>query len=82
VEATYTIKGNANLVATTDSVDRLLAIDNNQLSRASFVSTLLPLVAGILGVILLVVGWLTARRPVEDIADRLPPAHQAGGRRS
>ena len=58
---------NANLVATTASVDRLLAIDNDQVTRASFVNTLLPLVAGMLGVILLVVGILLARRPREDV---------------
>jgi hypothetical protein len=54
-------------VATTASVDRLLAIDNDQVTRASFVNTLLPLVAGMLGVILLVVGILLARRPREDV---------------
>ena len=58
---------NANLVATTASVDRLLAIDNDQVTKASFVNTLLPLVAGMLGVILLVVGILLARRPREDV---------------
>ena len=58
---------NANLVATTASVDRLVAIDTNQVTKASFVNTLLPLVAGILGVILLVAGILLARRPREDV---------------
>ena len=58
---------NANLVATTDSVDRLVAIDNNQVTKASFVNTLLPLVAGILGVILLVAGILLSRRPRDDV---------------
>ncbi len=58
---------NANLVATTDSVDRLQAIDNNQLTKASFVSTLLPLMSGILGLILLVVGLMLARRRREDV---------------
>jgi hypothetical protein len=58
---------NANLVATTASVDRLLAIDNDQVTRASFVNTLLPLAAGIVGVILLVTGILMARRPREDV---------------
>jgi hypothetical protein len=58
---------NANLVATTDSVDRLVAIDNDQLSKASFVSTLLPLLSGILGLILLVVGILVGRRPRQDV---------------
>jgi hypothetical protein len=36
-------------------------------TRASFVNTLLPLAAGILGVILLVAGILMARRPREDV---------------
>jgi DUF3068 family protein len=58
---------NGNLVATTDSVDRLVAQDNNQLSKMSFVGTLLPLLSGILGVILLVVGFLLARKPREDV---------------
>src|SRR5215472_1469621 len=58
----------AKLVATTDSVDRLLAIDNDQLSKQSFVNTLLPLVSGIVGAILLVVGILMARRPREDVS--------------
>ena len=58
---------NANLVATTDSVDRLVAQDNNELTKASFVGTLLPLLSGILGVILLVVGLLMARRPRGDV---------------
>ena len=57
----------ANLVATTDSVDRLVAQDNNELTKASFVGTLLPLLSGILGVILLVVGLLMARRPRGDV---------------
>jgi len=63
----------ANLVATTDSVDRLLAIDNNQLSRASFVSTLLPLLSAMVGLILLVVGFLVGRRPRQD-AEAAPSA--------
>jgi Porin PorA len=56
----------ANLVATTASVDRLVALDNDQLNKQSFVNTLLPLVSGILGAILLIVGILMARRPRED----------------
>jgi hypothetical protein len=57
----------ANLIATTDSVDRLVAQDNNELSKMSFVGTLLPLISGIVGLILLVVGLLLARRPREDV---------------
>jgi hypothetical protein len=56
----------ANLVATAASVDGLVAIDNDMLTKASFVSTLLPLVTGVVGAILLVVGFLLARRPRED----------------
>jgi hypothetical protein len=58
---------NANLAATTASVDRLVAHDNNELTKASFVGTLLPLLSGILGVILLVAGFLMARKPREDV---------------
>jgi hypothetical protein len=57
----------ANLVATTDSVDRLVALDNSQLSKMSLVGTLLPLLAGIVGLILLVVGILVGRRPRQDV---------------
>jgi cell division protein FtsN len=63
----------ANLVATTASVDRLLAIDNNQVSRASFVNTLLPLLSAMVGLILLVVGFLVGRRPRQD-AEAAPSA--------
>jgi DUF3068 family protein len=79
----------ANLVATTASVDRLLAIDNNQVSRASFVGTLLPLLSATVGLILLVVGFFVGRRPRQD-AEAAPsarspelaaadPAEDAGG---
>ena len=57
----------ANLVATTDSVDRLVALDNSQLSKMSLVGTLLPLLSGIVGLILLVVGILVGRRPRQDV---------------
>ena len=63
----------ANLVATTASVDRLLAIDNNQVSRASFVGTLLPLLSAMVGLILLVVGFFVGRRPRQD-AEAAPSA--------
>jgi hypothetical protein len=63
----------ANLVATTASVDRLLAIDNDQVSRASFVSTLLPLLSAMAGLILLVVGFFVGRRPRQD-AEAAPSA--------
>jgi hypothetical protein len=57
----------ANLVATTDSVDRLVALDNSQLTKMSLVGTLLPLLSGIVGLILLVVGILVGRRPRQDV---------------
>jgi Porin PorA len=66
----------ANLVATTASVDRLLAIDNNQVSRASFVSTLLPLLSAMAGLILLVVGFFVGRRPRQD-AEAAPSARSS-----
>ena len=56
----------ANLAATPDSVDSLVAQDNSQLAKASFVSTLLPLLTGIAGLIALVVGILLFRRPRQD----------------
>jgi hypothetical protein len=68
----------ANLAATQASIDGLVAIDNDQLTKHSFVSTLLPLVTGVLGAILLVVGVLIIRRPRaegEDVeAGRSPGA--------
>jgi len=57
---------NANLAATPDSVDSLVALDNSQLSKMSLVRTLLPLVTGILGVIALIVGIVLARRARKD----------------
>ena len=57
----------ANLVATTDSVDRRVALDNSQLTKMSLVGTLLPLLSGIVGLILLVVGILVGRRPRQDV---------------
>jgi hypothetical protein len=74
---------NANLVATQASVNALVAQDNNELTKRSAVSTLLPLVSGILGLILLVVGVLLARRPREDVQAAAPglgaEAGDAGG---
>lgn len=69
----------ANLAATSTSIDSLVAIDNAQLSKASFVSTLLPLVSGIVGAILLVVGLLLWRRPRQEAdveAGRSPGASE------
>ena len=56
----------ANLAATPDSVDSLVAIDNSQLTRVGVVRTLLPLVTGIAGLILLIVGIVLFRRPRQD----------------
>ena len=56
----------ANLAATPDSVDSLVAIDNSQLTRIGVVRTLLPLVTGIAGLILLIVGIVLFRRPRQD----------------
>ena len=58
---------NGNLVMTPASVKGLVAIDNDQRNKKFVVETLLPLVTGILGVILLVVGILLARRWRRDV---------------
>jgi hypothetical protein len=57
---------NANLAATQDSIDGLVAIDNDQVSKASLVGTLLPLATGIIGLLLLIIGIALARRPEGD----------------
>jgi Porin PorA len=62
---------NANLAATQASIDGLVAIDNNQLSKASLVGTLLPLVAGLAGLLLLIIGLVLFRRP-DDVAEAAP----------
>ena len=62
---------NANLVATQASIDGLVAIDNDQLSKASLVGTLLPLMAGVIGLLLLIVGLVLFRRP-EETAEAAP----------
>jgi hypothetical protein len=59
---------NANLAATQASIDGLVAIDNNQLSKASLVGTLLPLMAGVVGLLLLIAGLVLFRRPEETAA--------------
>ncbi len=56
----------ANLAATPESVDGLVAIDDSQLTKLGFVRTLLPLVTGIAGLILLIVGIVFVRRPRHD----------------
>jgi hypothetical protein len=58
----------ANLVATPASVDGLVAIDNDQVSKASLVGTLLPLATGLIGLLLLIIGIVLARRPDTDVA--------------
>jgi len=62
---------NANLVATQASIDGLVAIDNDQLSKASLVGTLLPLMAGVIGLLLLIIGLVLFRRP-EETAEAAP----------
>ena len=57
----------ANLVMTPASVNGLVALDNSQRSKMTLVTTILPLVTGIVGVILLIVGILLSRRPREDV---------------
>jgi hypothetical protein len=56
----------ANLVMTPASVNGLVALDNSQRSKMTLVTTILPLVTGIVGVILLIVGILLSRRR-EDV---------------
>ena len=48
------------------SVNGLVALDNSQRSKMTLVTTILPLVTGIVGVILLIVGILLSRRR-EDV---------------
>jgi hypothetical protein len=60
---------NANLAATQDSIDGLVAIDNSQVSKASLVGTLLPLVTGLVGLLLLIIGIALFRRPDRDTED-------------
>jgi hypothetical protein len=61
----------ANLAMTPTSVNGLVALDNSQRSKMSLVTTILPLVTGIAGLILLIVGILLSRRreDVEDVED-------------
>jgi hypothetical protein len=56
----------ANLAATQDSIDGLVALDSSQVSKASLVGTLLPLATGIIGLLLLVIGIVLVRRPDRD----------------
>jgi hypothetical protein len=63
----------ANLAATQPSINRVVAQDNSGRSKRSLVSTTLPLVTGIVGVILLIMGIILARLPRED-AEAAPSA--------
>ncbi len=58
---------NANLAATQNSIDGLVALDNSQVSKASLVGTLLPLATGIIGLLLLIIGIVLLRRPDQDV---------------
>jgi hypothetical protein len=64
----------ANLAATQASIDGLVAIDNSQLSKASLVGTLLPLLTGVIGLLLLIVGIVLFRRPEEAV--EAAPSHR------
>jgi Porin PorA len=70
----------ANLAMTPASVNGLVALDNTQRSKMTLVTTILPLVTGILGVILLIVGILLSRRreDVEGGASATSPELAAG----
>ena len=57
----------ANLAMTPASVNGLVALDNSQRSKMTLVTTILPLVTGIVGVIVLIAGIVLARRPREDV---------------
>lgn len=64
----------ANLAATQASIDGLVALDNDQVSKASLVGTLLPLATGIVGLLLLIIGIVLARRPEGDV--EAVPSHR------
>lgn len=57
----------ANLAATQASIDNLVALDNNEVTKAGLVGTLLPLFTGIAGVGLLILGIMFARRGRDDV---------------
>ncbi len=64
----------ANLAATQPSIDGLVALDNDQVSKASLVGTLLPLATGIIGLLLLIIGIVLSRRPEGDV--EAAPSHR------
>jgi hypothetical protein len=64
----------ANLAATQASIDGLVALDNDQLTKASAVGTLLPLATGIVGLLLLIIGIAMFRRPERDT--EAAPSHR------
>jgi hypothetical protein len=57
----------ANLAATQPSINGVVAQDNSGRSKRTMVTATLPLVTGIVGVLLLIVGIILARRPREDV---------------
>ena len=64
----------ANLAATQPSIDGLVALNNDQVSKASLVGTLLPLATGIIGLLLLIIGIVLYRRPDGDV--EAAPSHR------
>jgi hypothetical protein len=67
----------ANFAATQASINRAVAQDNSGRSKVSLVNTILPLVTGIVGVVLLIAGILLARRPREDVTAATATPEQA-----
>jgi hypothetical protein len=58
---------NADLIVTPASVADIVRLDNNGRSELNLLSTILPIVLGVVGAICLVVGFLFVRRSREDV---------------
>jgi Porin PorA len=58
---------NADLIATPASVARVVALDSSGRNELTLLKTILPIVLGIVGVVVLIVGIFLARRPREDV---------------
>jgi hypothetical protein len=61
----------ADLIATPSSVNAIVALDSNGRNELNLLQTILPLVIGILGVILLIAGILLSRRRRPTMDDEL-----------